>query len=199
VLPPDRVSAASLTEAGVANKSEPGQERRASAAAAAERGQRGRSERPSGEAWPERRGTRLRPRSPAAEAGGHVVLPCREQGMRAGVAQGHQESARERNKDHASGGNTTGTRPECHRGLPSAVKAVRRTTVRITRRGSLDTGVRQVKERAERRKSPPAGRDHRMAGLEQGATVRNERVANPGADAPRGDRSCHQVALEDES
>jgi hypothetical protein len=59
--------------------------------------------------------------------------------------------------------------------------------------------VRQVKERAERRKSPPAGRDHRMPGLEQGATVRDERVGNPGADNPGGDRACHQVALEDES
>jgi hypothetical protein len=44
MLPPDRVSAASPTETGVANKSEPCQERRASAAAVSRRGQRDRPE-----------------------------------------------------------------------------------------------------------------------------------------------------------
>ncbi len=58
--------------------------------------------------------------------------------------------------------------------------------------------MRQIKERAEGRKSPPAGCDHRLVRLEQGAAVHDEWVGNPGTDAPGGDRTCHQVAFEDE-
>jgi hypothetical protein len=64
----------------------------------------------------------------------------------------------------------------------------------VLRRGSRDAGMRQVEERTEGRKSPPAGRDHRVVGLEQGAAVCDERVDNPGTDAPGGDRTCYQVA-----
>ncbi len=39
---------------------------------------------------------------------------------------------------------------------------------------------------------------HRLVRLEQGAAVRNERVGNPRTDAPGGNRTCHQMALEDE-
>ncbi len=48
MLPPDRISAASPAENGVANKSEPCQKRWASAAAASRGGQRGRPEHPCG-------------------------------------------------------------------------------------------------------------------------------------------------------
>jgi hypothetical protein len=48
----------------------------------------------------------LRPRGPAAEAGRYKVLPCSGQEQRAGMAQSHQESARRRDKNHASGSDT---------------------------------------------------------------------------------------------
>ncbi len=42
--------------------------------------------------------------------------------------------------------------------------------------------MHQVKERAEKRESSSARCDHRMAGLEQGAAVRDERMDGLGTD-----------------
>ncbi|MFN9979569.1 MAG: hypothetical protein ACK53Y_06640, partial [bacterium] len=105
------------------------------------------------------------------------------------MAQGHQESARGRDKDHTSGSDTTGPRPKCHRGLPDTTEAVQRTTIRTARGRGRDAGVRQVEERAGERESPSAGRDHRMAGLEQGAAIRDERVGGLRTDTPGSDRA----------
>jgi hypothetical protein len=59
--------------------------------------------------------------------------------------------------------------------------------------------MRQVEERAGERESSSAGRDHRMAGLEQGAAIRDERVGNLRTDTPGSNRARHEVAPEDES
>jgi hypothetical protein len=59
---------------------------------------------------------------------------------------------------------TVGTPTECHRSISGATEAIGRAAVRATRRRSRDAGMRQVKERAEQRKGPPARRDHRLAG-----------------------------------
>ena len=186
MLPSDRVSAAPLAGADAASKGRPGQERRASAATTSRESCRGKPEYPSREARSGRQWAQPRPRSPAAETGRYVVFPCFWRGQGVSVAQGHQESARGRDEDHAPGSNTAGVRPECHRGLPSAAEAVQRTTVHIARRRSRDAGVHQIEERTERCKSPPARRDHRVVRLEQGAAIRDERVGSllPGATAP---------------
>jgi hypothetical protein len=161
-------------------------------------GQQGRPEQPPWKARPDQRRAWLQSRDSAAEAGGYMVLPCSGQEQGAGMAQSHQESTRGRNKNHAPGSDTVGTPAECHRSIPGAAEAVWRTAVCAARRRSRDAGVCQVKERAGGRKSPPTGLDHRLAGLEQGPAVRDERVGNPGANTPGGDRTCYQVALEDE-
>jgi hypothetical protein len=75
-----RISAASLTEVGVADEDRPGQERGASAATASGESCRGRSEHPSEEAQPDWRWAQPRPRSSAAETGRHVVFPRGERG-----------------------------------------------------------------------------------------------------------------------
>ncbi len=62
-----------------------------------------------------------------------------------------------------------------------------------------DAGVHQIKERAEKRESSSAGRDHRLAGLEQGAAIRDERMGSLGTDTPGSDRARHQVAPEGRS
>jgi hypothetical protein len=74
----------------------------------------GQAEIPPWETRPGQRRTRLRPRGPAAEAGGYVVLPCSGQEQRASVAQSHQKSALGRDENHAPGSDTAGTHAECH-------------------------------------------------------------------------------------
>ncbi len=95
------------------------------------------------------------------------------------MAQSHQESALGRDKDYASGSSTVGPRSECHRGLPGAAEVVQRSAIGVGRRRGRDAGVHQVKERAEKRESSPAGCDHRLAGLEQGAAICDERMDSP--------------------
>jgi hypothetical protein len=65
-------------------------------------------------------------------------------------------------------------------------------------RKGRDAGVHQVKERAGKRETSSAGRDRRMAGLEQGAAIRDEWMDNFGTDTPGSDRARHQMAPEDE-
>ncbi|MFO0005108.1 MAG: hypothetical protein ACK559_28665, partial [bacterium] len=68
-------------------------------------------------------------------------------------------------------------------------EVVQRTAICVARRRDRDVGVHQVEERAEERESFSAGRDHRVAGLEQGAAIRDERMGSLGADTPGGDRA----------
>jgi hypothetical protein len=65
------------------------------------------------------------------------------------MAQGHQESARGRDEDHAPGSNTAGVRPECHRDLPSAAEAVQRPRF-ILRAEGVET-LECIRSRSERR------------------------------------------------
>jgi hypothetical protein len=122
VLPPNRVSTASPTEAGGAVRDSSCQGLRTLATATSKDGGRWSGSRSQGRSPQEtqsgQRRTRLRLRSgdPAAEADSYVVLPCSWQEQRIDLAQSHQKSARGRDEDHASGSNTVGTSAERHRG-----------------------------------------------------------------------------------
>ncbi len=80
-----------------------------------------------------------------------MVLPSDWQEQRAGLAQGRQESARGRDEDRASGGDTARIAAERHRGLLGETEVVWRATV-VLRAEGFET-LKCVRPRNERNDS----------------------------------------------